>query len=145
MIAANLGKISALILQLLTKVPRDELADAVIFGSSAITLNGRDLERQVDDLDLFVSEVAYERLRQRATEVVKKFGVTALDVGVPNIEIFKTFPGVEHGPVLQRASPTIESHGLRVAVLEDLITWKRSQGREKDIDDLKKIGQTNNE
>ena len=142
MIKANLEKVSALIVQLLARVPRDELADAVVFGSSAITLNGRDLERQIDDLDLFVSEAAYERLRTRATEVVKKPGVTALDVGIQNIEILKTFPGVEYGPVSHRASPTVASHGLRVAALEDLVTWKRAQGRPKDLEDLKKIAQS---
>jgi len=139
MIETNLKKISGLIHQLLSTVPRDKLTDAVIFGSSAITLNGRDLQRPIDDLDLFVSETAYDRLKKGATEVEKKPGVVALQVGVPSVEILKTFPGVQYADVLLRAASTKDSQGLRVAAIEDLLTWKRAEGRPKDLEDLRKI------
>jgi len=140
MIAANLEKISALIHQLLEKVPREELVDMVIFGSSAFTLQGKDLKRMVNDLDLFASVRAYERLKERAVEWEKKPGVFALDLGIPDVEVLKDIPGVTHADVLGRAALTKGSQGLLVAALEDLVTWKRAKARPKDLADLKVLG-----
>src|SRR5712692_9281797 len=100
MLEHNVQAISVLIRQLLDRIPLGELSDAVIFGSSAVTLNGRDLKRKVDDLDLFVSDHAYEQLKSRAEEVQKKPAVMVLHIpGVEKVEILKTFPGVSHGEV----------------------------------------------
>lgn len=140
MISANRVRIATLIKQVLLKVPREELSEVVIFGSSAFTLIGKDLKRKVDDLDLFASESLYAHLKQHATELEKKPGVHALDIGIPKVEIFKSFPGVVHADVLVRAAPTNESQGLLVAALDDLVAWKRTQGRPKDFDDLMTIG-----
>jgi hypothetical protein len=140
MIAANLEHISDLIQQLLQKVPREELADVVIFGSSAFTLQGKDLKRKVNDLDLFASVRAYERLKERAIEWEKKPGVFALDLGIPDVEVLKDIPGVMHTDVLGRAALTNGSQGLLVAALEDLVAWKRTKARPKDLADLKELG-----
>ena len=133
----NLNKISVLIQQALLTIPMEALAEAVIFGSSAIVLNGVDLNREVDDLDIFVSDASYSRLEGMASETEEKApGFVALKFGARNIEIFNEFPGVEFADVLRNAAPREGSHGMRVASLEDLLRWKSAQNREKDRKDL---------
>ena len=133
----NLNKISGLIQQAMQTIPKEALAEAVIFGSSAIVLNGVDLNREVDDLDIFVSDAVYSRLARLASEMEEKApGVFALKFGAPHIEILKEFPGVDHADVLRNAAPREGSHGMRVASLEDLLRWKGAQNREKDLKDI---------
>lgn len=137
----NEQKATILIHDLITRLPANLLTDAVVFGSAAIVLNGVDLGRQIDDLDVFVSDASYGALKAHhlCQEVEKKPGVYALRVdGVDDVEILKTFPGVTHVGVM--ASARHLPHGLRVAALTDLCTWKKTQGREKDLADLVKMG-----
>ncbi len=136
----NLARISGLIRQARRTIADEYLAEAVIFGSAAIVLNGIDLHRAVDDLDIFVSEAAYARLEDGAFETEEKApGVVALHFGAPNIEIFKEFPGVSHAEVLRNAAPQEGSLGMRVASLDDLMTWKYAQNRKKDRKDIAAI------
>ncbi|MFH2133243.1 MAG: hypothetical protein ABIK68_22920 [bacterium] len=139
MITKNIRKIASQIRRLLEKIPVAVLDDSVIFGSAAIALNGIDLKRETNDLDLFVSESLYKRLKTDYStyEVVKSDGVTCLEVGVPDIEIWKTFPGVSHFQVRKHSRKLEQSQGLLVASLDDLRIWKKSQGRQKDLEDLK--------
>lgn len=135
----NLTKATQLIAALIELVPEPLLVDAVVFGSAAIVLQGIDLERPISDLDLFVAEPAYAKLKAEAVceEVEKKPGVYALQInGLEDVEILKGFPGVEHSQVLKRATVLPDSCGLLVASLEDLGSWKAAQGREKDLADL---------
>jgi hypothetical protein len=141
MFEENIKKISALIQLLSDRFPIEKLSDTVIFGSAAITLNGKDLQRPIDDLDIFASDSAYIRLKNKSiiSEVEKSPGVAFLKVGVPKIEIWRTFPGVNFQKVKARANKLEHSFGLPVASLEDLRIWKKEQGRPKDIDDLIKM------
>lgn len=63
-----------------------------------------------------------------------------MDIGIPKVEIFRSFLGVIHGDVLSCATLTIASQGLLVATLDDLVAWKRAHGRPKDLADLITIG-----
>ena len=141
MLHENKTKILGLIEQLLARVPLEALTNVVIFGSAAITLNDKDLEREIDDLDLFASDATYAMLCTSPVtkEVEKKPGLWCLTVGVPNIEIWKTFPGVTHSEVKTRACTLDGSGQLLVASLEDLCAWKRAQPGEKHARDLKKM------
>jgi len=141
MLTANMSKISALIEQLLATVPIADLTDVVVFGSAAITLNGTDLDRSVDDLDLFASDETFARLRARrgTDEVEKKPGLFFLSVGIPKVEIWKTFPGVTHSEARDNARVLEGSHGLLVAALEELYAWKSAQPGEKHLNDLKRM------
>jgi hypothetical protein len=129
-------KITQHIQQAITLIPATELSEIVIFGSSAIVLNGVDLQREVNDLDLFVSSASFARLQKLATGYKHKTGeVYALQLGNTDIEILKTFPGVSYDEVLNRAESRAEFCGMKVAALDDLLRWKRAQNRPKDIAD----------
>ncbi len=130
----------ALVERLSAKVPSTLLGDAVIFGSAAIALRGFDLGREIGDLDLLVSDATFESLRTALGEVVEVRGSTAVVVGAPGVEILKELAGVDHRAVVERASPTPASGGLKVAALDDVIAWKRAQHRPKDLADLAKLG-----
>jgi len=144
---SNVNKVSGLISRLLSIIPIENLLDAVIFGSSAITLNGIDLERSINDLDIFVSNTDYEKLKQLANlKELEKIGkntgnkVFSLKVaGIEDIEILKDFPGVNHAEVLSKALVKNYSNNLKVASIEDLVNWKTVQGRPKDLADLTKM------
>ncbi|MBU2644348.1 hypothetical protein KKI24_06530 [bacterium] len=139
MITKNIKKIASQIRRLLDRIPIAVLDDSVIFGSAAIALNGIDLKRETNDLDLFVSESIFKRLKTDCStrEVEKSDGITCLEVGIPDVEIWKTFPGVTHSQVRKHSRKLEQSKGLLVASLDDLRTWKKSQGRQKDLEDLK--------
>src|SRR6185295_4232616 len=106
MLTENRQFVEGLIIKLLRAVPLSALPDAVIFGSAAITLGGIDLERKVDDLDVFISETTFSQLVKdgQAEEYEKSPGVWALKIPrVAKVELLKTFPGVSHDGVLKRA------------------------------------------
>jgi hypothetical protein len=130
---------------LLRSLPREDLQNVVIFGSAAIALNGVDLGRPPKDLDVFVDDKTYDRLKKSIPEHEKR-GNNNVTVPYlmpfPHIEILRTFPGVSFTKVHERASTKSQSQGLLVASLVDLIIWKNSQGRTKDVCDLKRIALT---
>ncbi len=144
MLEFNINKVSELINKLTSIIPTDNLLEAVIFGSSAITLYDINLERRINDLDIFVSDTDYEKLKQLTPiEELKKISknienktLTLKINGVQHIEILKAFPGVNHKEVLSKASLKNHSNTLKVASIEDLVTWKTVQGRPKDVCDL---------
>lgn len=116
--------------------------DAVVFGSAAVVLHGVKLGRAIDDVDVFVSSAAYDALKRhpRCRETAVKPGVSALHVdGCTNVEILKSFPGVAHADVLANAIALPHVPEVKLAALSDLRTWKRAQGRPKDIADLARM------
>ncbi|WNV06656.1 hypothetical protein RP726_09675 [Candidatus Methylospira mobilis] len=145
MSGSNIDNIACLINKLFEKTKNGELENVVIFGSSAIALNEINLDRHIDDLDIFVSECDYNKLKNNKnfSEQYK----TSKDGQIPyltpkdgvKIEILKTFPGVIHAEVLKNSSKKENSQNLNVASICDLIKWKKNQGRDKDICDLMKI------
>jgi hypothetical protein len=56
-----------------------------------------------------------------------------------NIEIHKSFPGVTFTDVLGHASRAAGSEDLLVGSLDDIKSWKRAQGRPKDLKDIEAI------
>lgn len=139
----NQEKAAKLILSLIQRLSLDLLQDAIVFGSAAIALNGVDLGRQIDDLDVFVSDHSYNRMKANPLchEIEKKSGVYSLQVnGIIDAEILMTFPGVIHAEVTKRARTHPNSYGVLVASMDDLCTWKRAQGRKKDLQDLSRMG-----
>jgi hypothetical protein len=119
----------------------DERNLVVVFGSSAIVLRGVPLGREINDLDLFVSDATFAKFAVRFDVKMK----SGRDGPVPymnpceGVEILKSFPGVEFEDVMARASSTENSKDFLVGALDDVILWKRAQGREKDLDDVKAI------
>jgi len=99
MLEFNINKVSELINKLTSIIPTDNLLEAVIFGSSAITLYDINLERTINDLDIFVSDTDYEKLKQLTPiEELKKISknienktLTLKINGVQHIEILKAF------------------------------------------------------
>ena len=140
MTGTNLERVERLIGQLLQVIPLPELSEAVIFGSAAVTLNGTQLTRMVDYLDLFVSAEGYERLRSRGTEVEKTSTLHCLMVPALEVEVWASFPGVDYPGVLSRARVLSNSRGLLVAVQQDIEACKRAQNRAKDRADLGDMG-----
>jgi len=129
------------LLSILRDAIQDE-SELAIFGSAAIALRGVDLEREIGDVDAFVSAEAFERLGRRLGVKNKrgKDGETVPYIQPANdIEILSGFPGVSFNQVISNASVVDDSDDLRVGALTDLILWKREQGREKDFNDIEKI------
>lgn len=115
----------------------------VLFGSAAIALNGVDLRREINDLDVFVSDETFKNLAPRF-ELKHKEGKgdeppVPFYLPAEKIEILKSFPGVLFEDVRRRAGPMPTSGGFPVGHLDDLKAWKAEQGRPKDQDDLRTI------
>jgi hypothetical protein len=134
----RLTRVGALLDGLVAAVPLALLPDAVVFGSAALALRGVDLGREIGDLDVLVSEVTLERVTGRLGPGAERRGSSVRVTGLADVEIPSVLAGVDHAAVLARATPTPESRGVRVAALEDVVAWKRAQGRPKDLADLAK-------
>ena len=136
--------VSKLLRDLASRVPAELYEEIVIFGSSAMILNGVRLERPVDDLDVFVSSKTFEELRALFDEKMKpatEGGSVPYIVIREKVEALKSFPGIEFGDALCRSQVLPNSKPFRVASLPHLRRWKEAQDRRKDRDDLKAIDQ----
>jgi hypothetical protein len=135
--------LSDLLIKLKSQLLLTEQSGVVIFGSLAIVLQGVALGRPIDDLDIFASEEAFEKLAKRF-QIQFKDGTDGAKVAylkpLPDekIEILRSFPGVTFEDVAARASTTAASEGFLVGSLDDLTKWKITQGREKDLNDIAK-------
>ena len=136
------AKLFGLVKAFRTVMDREVQGDFVLFGSAAISLNGIDLQREIADLDVFVSATTFERLKHRFA-LEWKGGKHSERVPfykpAPDIEILQSFPGVSFDEVQKRASQTPESEGFPVGALDDLVVWKKAQGRDKDLKDIAAI------
>jgi len=135
---------------LVVAISADEASKMLIFGSAAVALQGVDLGRAINDLDIFVSEAIFERLALRfgVEERAAPEGGTIFfirPVKDVEIEILKTIPGLTFEPVFSRAFPLDGTRGLKVGSLADLQMWKRTQGRPKDLADIDAIDRFMNE
>lgn len=142
MLTRNTNKVVALIKELNESIPSEYAGKVVIFGSSAITLHDIDLGREVDDLDVFVSVETYTNMKGNFTfQEQQKNGIGYLTItNKPKIELWSTFPGVTFEDIFESASISNKSSGLLVASMQDLCKWKQSQGRDKDLQDIKLMG-----
>ena len=120
----------------------DEFGVAAKQSSSAIALRGVSLGREINDLDLFVSDATFDKIASRLP-VQTKLGRDGEEVPYltpsEKIEILKSFPGVTFADVLAHASKTDRSEGLLVGSLDDIKLWKTAQGRAKDMTDIDAI------
>ena len=135
-------RVGGLLQELSTRLPEQLHENVLIFGSSAIVLNGVCLDRQIDDLDVFVSEETFDGLRSMFAEEWKRAKegceIPYLEIG-DKIELLASFPGVEFNDVFSRSQVLPHSAPFRVAALRDLRLWKVEQGRPKDMNDIKAI------
>jgi hypothetical protein len=120
----------------------EERQGVIIFGSSALMLHGVDLGREIDDLDLFVSEAAFKRMASRF-ELKSKDGKDGEKVPylepLEGVEIHQSFPGVHFHDALAHASKPETAGGLLLGSLHDIRKWKIAQGRDKDLRDVEAI------
>jgi hypothetical protein len=127
----------------------------VIFGSAALLLNGIDLEREIGDLDIFLSEQDWREIKAKIERFApddKKYQIAfKAKLEAPEeqigrivlyggkVELLCEFPGVAFSEVFARSQIMPDSSGLRVAHKQDLIAWKQAQGGDKSKSDLAKI------
>src|SRR3546814_17031823 len=92
-IVANQARAAELIKSFLKDFPT-ESDKVIVFGSAAIALNGIDLGRPVNDLDLFVSQSDHTRWAQYGLERIEKApGVFSWKLPVAGA-VLAEFPGV---------------------------------------------------
>ena len=106
----------------------------VVFGSAPMVLAR--LKPDVNDLDLFVSETAFEELVAagfRADE--NRLGFLHI-VLADDVEVFKSWPGVRFDEVDAEAAPVEGSRGFRVATLRHVLQYKLATNRDKDQADI---------
>jgi hypothetical protein len=107
------------------------IGEVVVFGSGALVMRGVELGRVPDDLDLFVSDTAFNRLAaeegfvRREKPGVKITFLTLQDES--RVEIWKEFQGVDFAGIASRATTLEGSFGTKVASLEDLRVWERTR------------------
>jgi len=113
--------------------PRDQFA---LFGSAPLVVRG--IKEENKDLDLIVTQGLWD-------DIVKEYnpptqialsGNLVLEL-TPNIEIFKTWPPFDDTDFLIINADYFD--GVRYVKLEHVLAWKSSFGREKDIEDIKRI------
>lgn len=120
----------------------EERNSVVIFGSSALVLHGVDLQRDINDLDLFVSQATFEGMTKRFE---RRFKAGKDGENIPylapseGVEILQSFPGIHFHEALSHASKMDKAEGLLVGSLYDIRKWKTAQGREKDLKDIEAI------
>ena len=115
----------------------DRIRDAVVFGSAPMALAG--LPRAPRDLDLFLSPRLYAELREGGVEERRdEHGHPFLQLA-PGIEAWASFPGVTWEQVHARARLDPRAHGLRVADLGHVRTYKSALVRPSDQADIQLI------
>jgi hypothetical protein len=120
----------------------EERGGVVIFGSSALALHGVDLGRDINDLDLFVSEATFARMAGRF-EMQFKTGKEGEQIPylilLEGVEILQSFPGIHFHEVLSHASKLDTAEGFLVGSVHDIKKWKMAHGGEKHLKDIEAI------
>ncbi|MCW9033151.1 MAG: hypothetical protein OQJ97_02950 [Rhodospirillales bacterium] len=141
LVEENMEKVQGIIEIFLKKFPPNEKKNIIIFGSSALALRNIDIGRSIDDLDVFVSDETFGRLKgENNLKFSEKCGgdgekVPVLKIENCNAEVLKTFPGINFEDV-KGSKPTKESSDIPVAGLKEVAQWKLCQGRKKDYEDI---------
>ena len=119
--------------KLLNKLEELNLPDKgyAIYGSGPMAIRKI---RAAHDLDIVVKNDLFKELNRKYSEIEK--GFIKLEKGM--IEIFSAQNSLIDNPkkVIDRAELI---NGLRFIKLDDLMTWKKKMGRQKDFDDIKLI------
>jgi hypothetical protein len=117
--------------------------DYVIFGSMPMWFHG--LRDGVGDIDVFVRESAYEKLKadEDMIEVIPDPNdppYLEYSLVKPNIHFFYDWTGKSNAMDMEQCFKEAEvSGGWRFAPLEEVFKWKSEALREKDIEDLVRI------
>ena len=138
----QLQMLQVLLGKTLAQLLPEERKGIVIFGSSALVLQGVNLGRDINDLDLFVSEATFEGMTKRFEKRFKagKDGEQIPYLApVEGIEILHSFPGIQFHDALSHACKIEAAEGLLVGSVYDIRKWKIAQGREKDLKDIEAI------
>jgi hypothetical protein len=108
----------------------------VVYGSAPFAILGI---REVNDIDLFVSEELYQELVIKGWKKIYK-GPKDEPMTYDIYEAHNTWEFSPYSPTLpELLSRSFEIGGIPFASLEDVRLWKESSGRPKDITDLKLI------
>lgn len=108
----------------------------VVYGSAPFAILGI---REVNDIDLLVSEELYEELKKKGWKKVYK---GPKDEPL-TYDIFEAHPNWDFSPyaptLSELLSRAIDVEGISFASLEDVRKWKEASGRPKDLSDLNLI------
>jgi hypothetical protein len=94
------------------------------------------------DLDVFASYLTFERISERypaQAKPAKEGGDVPFIQPYADIEVLKSFPGVEFEKVFHNAVKLEGAGKFKVGSLADLKAWKFAQGRSKDLADIEAI------
>ncbi len=108
----------------------------IVYGSAPFAILGI---REVNDVDLLVSEELYSVLQRKGWKRVYK-GPKDEPLTFDIFEAHKSWAFSPYAPTLQELlSRAFEIEGVPFATLEDVKKWKEASERPKDIKDLKLI------
>jgi len=113
------------------RLPNEEY---FVYGSGPLGVRGI---REVNDLDVFVTDDLYEKLKGEYPQNVKedKIGIGEIEICSPWTWDWEDSVG-DLKTVMERAELI---DGIRFMLLKDLITLKKEMGRQKDFEDIKLI------
>lgn len=121
-----------------TKIKEVELPEGsyVVFGSFPLAVAGI---RETYDIDIFVSEEEFQKLRESGWQVVHKENSGAF-LAYDIFEAFKSWNTNTYNPTFTEVlSGATLIEGIRVASLEEVLKWKKAFSRPKDLADVKVI------
>ena len=108
----------------------------IIYGATPFAIYGI---RDVNDVDILVSEELYEKLKKEGWKKISK-GPRDEPVTYDIFEAHTTWEFSPYAPTLSELlTRAVEVEGIAFASLEDVRKWKKASGRPKDIMDLKLI------
>ncbi len=114
-------------------LPKDSY---IVFGSSPFAVLGI---REVNDIDLLVSQELYEKLKKKGWQKIDK-GPKDKPLVYDVFEAHTNWDFSTYNPTLSELlSRDIEVEDISFASLEDVRKWKKASGRPKDLVDLKLI------
>lgn len=106
----------------------------VVFGSSALTLQGLDLKRPLGDFDIFASSQAFEAISNKhgggdGTKVIVRM------LNGSQIDVANAFPGVTFQEA-KRGAKYFYRGAMGIASINSVVQWKMTTNREKDRRDI---------
>ncbi|MGM0629434.1 MAG: hypothetical protein ACQESA_03330 [Patescibacteria group bacterium] len=109
-------------------LPKDSYA---IYGSGPLAIRGL---KGLNDVDVVVTDEFF-------TTLVERYGKEAsgkIEMENGDIEIFSAHSSLLEDPygLIERAE---DINGLKFALLEDIVQWKKKRGKEKDAVDIKTV------
>ena len=109
----------------------------VVFGSGPMS---QYKIRESEDIDLFVSNKLYQKLKADGWEEMGKLASNNLRLSKFNVEIFKSWNFGAYRPEFKKIIATAEYvDDVAFAPLSEVLKWKSAFGRPRDLDDIKLI------